>query len=592
MRDLLPDGKDDDTGEICEKMTTTTTTTTTTNNANTPSSSSSSSSNNKNDIIRQQQKHKLIESSFSGTKDRVTISLANRELEMEDLDRFLSNLVVVSTTITSSTDTKEEDSNESSSSSALLETEKSSPEEVIPTPQTQTQIQMQISSLPILTPTMMMMTHNIVRLDLSRNKLTSLPKELCCPMLEYLDVGRNNLKGLPSEIGNCTKLKTLIALSNNIRWSQFPIDAITSYLPLLEELDLRWNRKMNTQSTRKRLLEDKKFINGCRLILSPADDNVLTATATATATATTTITKKKKLSACDRDANDLRSQLEPISTPQLRKRLHRTFGVSFDDNDENAYDRESIMQKLLKCYENNEKTSLRSIRYERGVYIDPKLLSDLLTEMEKIPWPRTTRERPKILAEGYVILQRPPPPSSSSSSCDENIKMTTKANNKAKNEAKKLQRFNGIWTKAIEAIESIDKSFAEQFTALAVTKNFQGSAHIDTLNIAPFYGLSLGNFTGGKLCVECSPTLVAEIDTKGKLAKVDGRFVHWVSDHEGTRYSLIYYVTSGEVVPQTTAIFKPPHAVVSDEKNQVKEEEEEEEGKEPSSWVPPPVFVR
>jgi hypothetical protein len=557
----LHPGKDDDTGEICEKMMMMTTTMATANTTNTPSSSPSS---NNSDIIRQQQK--LISSSFSGSKDRVTISLTNRELETADLDRFLSNFPIT----TSSTDTKEED-NETGQSS--------SPEEITPTPQIQTSSSSS-SSLPILTPTMMMMMTNIVRLDLSRNKLTSLPKVLCCPMLEYLDVGRNNLKGLPSEIGNCTKLKTLIALSNNIRWSQFPIDAITLSLPLLEELDLRWNRKMNTQSTRKRLLEDKKFIDGCRLILSPADDNVLTETTTTT---------KKKLSACDRDANDLRSQLEPISTPQLRKRLYRTFGVSFDDSDENAYDRELIMQKLLKCYENKEETSLRSIRYERGVSIDPKLLSDLLTEMERIPWPRTTRERPKILAEGYVILQRPP---SSSSSCDENIKMTTKANNKAKNEAKKLQRFNGIWTKAIEAIESIDKSFAKQFTALAVTKNFQGSAHIDTLNIAPFYGISLGNFTGGKLCVECSPTLVAEIDTKGKLAKVDGRFVHWVSDHEGTRYSLIYYVTSGEVVPQTTAIFKPPHAVVSDEKNQVKEEEEEEEGKEPSSWVPPPVFVR
>jgi hypothetical protein len=563
----LISGKDDNTGEICEKMTTTTMMTTMTNNDNTPSLSSSSS-NNKNDIIRQQQKQQIIESSFSWSKDRVTISLANRELEMEDLDRFLSNFDDVVPIITTlSTERKEEEDNE---------TGKSSSEEVKTTPQVETSSS---SSLPILIPTMMMMT-NIVRLDLSRNKLTSLPKELCCPMLEYLDVGRNNLKGLPSEIGNCTKLKTLIALSNNIRWSQFPIDAITLSLPLLEELDLRWNRKMNTQSTRKRLLEDKKFTDSCKLILSPADDNVLTVTET------TTITKKK-LSACDRDANDLRSQLEPISTPQLRKRLHRTFGISFDDSDENAYDRELIMQKLLKCYENKEEKSLRSIRYERGVSIDPKLLSDLLTEMERIPWPRTTRERPKILAEGYVILQRPPPPSSSSS-CDENIKMTTKANNKAKNEAKKLQRFNGIWTKAIEAIESIDKSFAKQFTALAVTKNFQGSAHIDTLNIAPFYGLSLGNFTGGKLCVECSPTLVAEIDTKGKLAKVDGRFVHWVSDHEGTRYSLIYYVTSGEVVPQTTAIFKPPSVVDSDEKNQDKEDE----GKEPSPWVPPPVFVR
>ena len=482
-----------------------------------------------------------------------------------------------------------------------------------------------IISLPIISLQPIAMMKNIIRLDLSRNRLMSLPKELfcCSPVLKFVDVGRNNLKGLPLEIGHCKQLKSIIALSNNLRWSQFPIDEITS-LPLLEELDLRWNQKMNNQSTRRRLLEDKKFevpvsilqdsksasasAGYCKLVLSAektktnkndddqsyntcADDR--TAKATAPTTTTPTKKKRKKLSACDRNANELRSQLEPLSTPQLRKRLHRTFRVSYHDNDENAYDREIIMQKTLQCYENKQKIAslnndelavARSIRQERGVAIDPTLLSDLLTEMERIQWPRTTRERPKVLAEGYLILQRPRPslslssPSLSStsppsSSCGENN--NKKMNNKTKREVAKIQRFIGIWTKAIEAIESIDKSFANKFTALAVTKNFQGSPHIDTLNVAPFYGLSLGDFTGGKLCVECSPTQVAHIDTKGKIAKVDGRFCHWVSDHVGTRYSLIYYITSGEIVPQTTAIFQPPH------------HKEEEDGK----WITPPIFV-
>eukprot|EP00536_Pseudo-nitzschia_multiseries_P006466 jgi/Psemu1/193181/e_gw1.138.62.1 len=203
--------------------------------------------------------------------------------------------------------------------------------------------------------------------------------------------------------------------------------------------------------------------------------------------------------------------------------------------------------------------------------------------MKAICWPRTTRERPKISAEGYVILQRPPPSAvltpcattSTSAAVDDEEKhdptrSSRKAHNKAKREVEKLKRFIGIWTKAVEAIESVDKVFAQQFTALAVTKNFRGSPHIDTLNIAPFYGLSLGDFTprdkGGKLCVECSATEVAEIDTRGRLAKVDGRFCHWVSDYEGTRYSLIYYVTHGDTIPQTTAIFEP-HYVTATEKD-------------------------
>jgi hypothetical protein len=452
---------------------------------------------------------------------------------------------------------------------------------------------------------------SIVRLDLSRNKLTSLPKELfgenntngspSCPMLEYLDVGRNALKTLPSEIRNCKQLKTLIALSNNLRPNGFPLDAVAS-LPLLELLDLRWNKKMNSQSSRRRLTEC--FLEGgCKnqqkkqveLLLSPTsttaqDNNIPDPNAPVAA--------KKKLSACDRDANELRSQLEPISTPQLRKRLHRTFGVRFDDSDERAYNRENIMQRMLRCYnnsnggacgENGHPVPQRTVRYERGVVLDPTLLKELLDEMEAIRWPRTTRERPKIASEGYVILQRPPPSTATTTTTTTTTSgpetsTTTANNNKAKREAEKLKRFFGIWSKAVEAIESVDEDFARRFTALAVTKNFKGSPHIDTLNVAPFYGLSLGDFdNGGKLCVECSATCVAEIDTRGRFAKVDGRFCHWVSDYEGTRYSLIYYVTHGDVVPQTTAIFKPPRfaAVGNDE---------EEKDSHPLEWVPPPKF--
>ena len=50
-----------------------------------------------------------------------------------------------------------------------------------------------------------------------------------------------------------------------------------------------------------------------------------------------------------------------------------------------------------------------------------------------------------------------------------------------------------------------------------------------------------GEFTGGGcIAVECSPFLVAEINTHGRFGKVDGRFPHWVTQYEGTRYSLIY----------------------------------------------------
>ena len=74
-----------------------------------------------------------------------------------------------------------------------------------------------------------------------------------------------------------------------------------------------------------------------------------------------------------------------------------------------------------------------------------------------------------------------------------------------------------------------DLQYSKEFTSNAFTRNFQGSPHIDTQNIAPFYGLSMGDFTGGALCVEYSPREVAHVDTHGKLAKVDGRYPHWVA---------------------------------------------------------------
>jgi hypothetical protein len=191
------------------------------------------------------------------------------------------------------------------------------------------------------------------------------------------------------------------------------------------------------------------------------------------------------------------------------------------------------------------------------------MLRLLLGEMEAIQWPKTTRERPKVAATGYIILQRPIPGANTK---------------RSKREALKLNRYRGIWDKALEAIEQVDAEFASRFTALAVTMNFQGSPHIDTLNVGPFYGIAMGDYSegGGKLCVECSPMVVAEIDTRGRFAKVDGRFPHWVSPYDentGTRYSLIYYATSGQVVAQTTAIFE--HA-------------ESQSGATP--WVRPPVF--
>lgn len=366
------------------------------------------------------------------------------------------------------------------------------------------------------------------RLDLSRNSLSALPSAIGkCVALTYLNVSRNSLKGLPAEIAKLESLVELHAMSNHFRIRLLPIADLAA-LPALQLFDLRYNSKLKVAAT-----QILRNIFGQRVQLSVRNNNNST-------------DGIKKLSAGDRDATQLRSQLEPISTPQLRKRLERTFDVHLPD-DERQYDREFVMQQVLSCY-----AKPRTIRYEQGVLLRPDILDSLVAEMELISWPKTTRERPKIAAEHYIILQRP--------------SGNTKTDSK-------LQPYRGIWNKAVQAIAEIDSEFATRFTAVAVTHNFTGSPHIDTLNVAPFYGISMGDFTphdGGKICVECYATIVAEVETRGRYAKVDGRFVHWVTAYEGTRYSLIYYVTSGQVIPQTTAVFPPPSA---------------------KEWTPPASFV-
>ncbi len=127
------------------------------------------------------------------------------------------------------------------------------------------------------------------------------------------------------------------------------------------------------------------------------------------------------------------------------------------------------------------------------------------------------------------------------------------ASPKAMRAAAKLKRHQRLWDLAHrllrETLASTDPAFADRYTAVAFTKDFEGSPHIDTQNNGPFYGLALGDFHegGGALCVECSAREVAHVDTRGRLARVDGRRVHWVRAFRGgERYSLILYNTEGD----------------------------------------------
>ena len=105
--------------------------------------------------------------------------------------------------------------------------------------------------------------------------------------------------------------------------------------------------------------------------------------------------------------------------------------------------------------------------------------------------------------------------------------------------------------------EEIIVNFAEkdfEYDSLAITKNFVASPHVDKDDMSYQFALSLGDFySGGELMIENRlGTKRYRVNTKNRLAKVDGRSCHWVRGYSGTRYSVIWYVNDrANFTPQT-----------------------------------------
>jgi hypothetical protein len=135
---------------------------------------------------------------------------------------------------------------------------------------------------------------------------------------------------------------------------------------------------------------------------------------------------------------------------------------------------------------------------------------------------------------------------------------------KARLAAAKLAENSQLWELARRAMLAVDAAYADIFTAVAFTRSFVGSPHIDKQNTGPFYGLSLGDFPVGQggVRVECSARVVCEVDTRRRLGKIDGRYPHWVAPYEdgAERYSVIYYQTNGGFAAPGPAIFSYPNA--------------------------------
>ena len=264
----------------------------------------------------------------------------------------------------------------------------------------------------------------------------------------------------------------------------------------------------------------------------------------------------------------LAEQLRPLSTVELLRRA----GCAAD-----AKIRVGKEAALAAAVEACAARGPREERRVSGVVLPALLCEQLTTALAELQWPRQS-QRPGLSSDHYLVL----------------------TNKKANGGYGTHHPHHRLRTLCEELIQFAEPHYV--YTAIAVTKNFVGSPHIDACDrsyqvpttwsgrpashalherglkkklithaaLRLQLAVSLGDFEGGELCVDeegdggieagdggeargAAPTpqhRVAVVETRNRVAKVDGRYVHWVRRfHGGDRYSLIFYNTAAE----------PPH---------------------------------
>jgi len=223
-------------------------------------------------------------------------------------------------------------------------------------------------------------------------------------------------------------------------------------------------------------------------------------------------------------------QLRPLPPEELRRRISRLEGrlqentTVTETTNTNDDDVQVSLERLCRLYETSDIESIRPFVYQQGRLIPTALRESLLSILQSLRWP-AKKERDHLSSERYLVL-----PSNMGH-----------------------DRFYQELRDACHAlIQWADPSYS--YSGIAVTKNFVASPHIDHRDQSFQYAVSLGDVVnGGELCVEgqkqdtttVTTEIVNVVTTLNRIARVDGRHVHWVRTWQGgDRYSLIFYDTS------------------------------------------------
>lgn len=416
----------------------------------------------------------------------------------------------------------------------------------------------------------------LTSLDLSRNELSELPGlAALAPTLRVLTLERNWFSRVPAGVGALRALEELNLSRNFLRPGDdaLALDALRS-LKRLRVLDLRWNRKVCTAETSRRL---SRALGGD----SSANDAVSAGTEIVFEQVDVRVTISFPAPAgafvgsspADRDASCLRAQLEPWSTLALRRRLVEDFGEdpeSVEDPEEvprslvvarllAAYEREGLVEVAEEAHhaqeanddkgkggtpnasDTNAKATVSAAADDEGAAKPPQTSSASDTHTQEASSNKGVARRRAVRVRGAPVsaaalddlnallrawLERRLA-KGAKGNVQERPSVNAKAymilrsptdfnaklgagSRKARQAADKFAAHEALWRAAERALREVDPGFADAFTALAVTYGFQGSPHIDKQNVGPFYGLALGDF---------------DDDTGGVVVEADARTV-------------------------------------------------------------------
>jgi len=157
-----------------------------------------------------------------------------------------------------------------------------------------------------------------------------------------------------------------------------------------------------------------------------------------------------------------------------------------------------------------------------GKRIPDQCCAEILECLRNLQWPKK-RGRKKLTSERYAVLWR--------------------------EKEKEEPRFGTLGKLVEKLMSSVDADY--DYTHVAVTKNFVNSPHCDVADTTFQYVCSFGDFAlpGGQLAV-VGPSddedvwCVNVVNTKNRIARVDGRYPHFVLPYDaakGDRYSLVIF---------------------------------------------------